>query len=123
MSHPGDLPGSEREREQVKKIYVGNLPWGASEADLRDFFSTVGEVHSVAVITDRETGRSRGFGFVEMDDGDADKAINQLNGRDMGGRPLRVNEAQDRRRGGGGGGGGGGGDRGGGGRRRWWPDQ
>src|SRR4030095_8010456 len=52
---PGDLPGGEREREQVKKIYVGNLPWGASEADLRDFFSTVGEVHSVAVITDRET--------------------------------------------------------------------
>ena len=115
MSHPGDLPGSERERDQVKKIYVGNLPWGASEADLRDFFSTVGEVHSVAVITDRETGRSRGFGFVEMDDGDADKAINQLNGRDMGGRPLRVNEAQGRRRGGGGGGGG----RDGGGRGRW----
>ena len=55
------VPGSEREN-QVKKIYVGNLPWGASEADLRDFFSTVGEVHSVAVITDRETGRSRGFG-------------------------------------------------------------
>jgi RNA recognition motif-containing protein len=120
MSHPGELPGSERERDQVKKIYVGNLPWGASEADLRDFFSTVGEVHSVAVITDRETGRSRGFGFVEMDDGDADKAINQLNGRDMGGRPLRVNEAQDRRRGGGGGGGGGRDrDGGGGGRGRW----
>ena len=118
MSHPGTVPGSEREN-QVKKIYVGNLPWGASEADLRDFFSTVGEVHSVAVITDRETGRSRGFGFVEMDDGDADKAINQLNGRDMGGRPLRVNEAQDRRRGGGGGGGGGGRDRDGGGRGRW----
>src|SRR5258706_462921 len=94
-------------------------PWSASEAVLRDFFSTVGEVHSVAVITDRETGRSRGFGFVEMDDGDADKAINQLNGRDMNGRPLRVNEAQDRRRGGGGGGGGGGRDRDGGGRGRW----
>ncbi len=104
----------------MKKIYVGNLPWSASEADLRDLFSTVGEVHSVAVITDRETGRSRGFAFVEMDDADADKAINQLSGRDMGGRPLRVNEAQDRRGGGEGGGGGGRDrDREGGGGRRW----
>jgi RNA recognition motif-containing protein len=114
MSPPGTVRGGEREN-QVKQIYVGNLPWSASEAEVRDFFSTVGEVHSVAVITDRETGRSRGFGFVEMDDGDADKAINELNGREMDGRPLRVNEAQDRRRGGGGGGGGGSG-RGG---RRW----
>jgi RNA recognition motif-containing protein len=118
MSLPGEVSGAVLRENQVKKIYVGNLPWGASEADVRDFFSSVGEVHSVAVITDRETGRSRGFGFVEMDDADADKAINELNGRDMGGRPLRVNEAQDRRRGGGGGG-----DRdrghGGGGGRRW----
>jgi RNA recognition motif-containing protein len=106
----------------MKKIYVGNLPWGASEADVRDFFSTFGEVHSVAVITDRETGRSRGFGFVEMDDDNAERAISEANGRDMGGRPLRVNEAQQRSAGGGGGGGGRGGPRGGGGgggRDRW----
>src|SRR5437899_1889547 len=115
MSHLG-VSRAVSEREQVKKIYVGNLPWGASEADLRDFISTDGEVHSVAVITDCDTVRSRGLGFVEMDDGEGDNAINQQNGSDMGGRPLRVNEAQDRRRGGGGGGGGG---RDGGGRGRW----
>lgn len=90
----------------MKKIYVGNLPWSATEADLRDLFATIGEVLSTAVITDRDTGRSRGFGFVEMEDGDAEKAISELNGRDMDGRPLRVNEAQERQRGGGGGGGG-----------------
>jgi len=89
----------------VKKIYVGNLPWSATEADLRDLFAAIGEVLSTAVITDRDTGRSRGFGFVEMEDGDAEKAISELNGRDMDGRPLRVNEAQERQRGGGGGGG------------------
>lgn len=94
----------------MKKIYVGNLPWSATDADLKDFFSSIGPVHSAAVISDRETGRSRGFGFVEMDDADAERAISDLNGRDMDGRPLRVNEAQERRgRGGGGGGGGGGG--------------
>ncbi len=82
----------------MKKIYVGNLPWSATEAELRELFSAVGEVHSVAVITDRETGRSRGFGFVEMDDSDAAKAINELNGRELDSRPLRVNEAQDRER-------------------------
>lgn len=90
----------------MKKIYVGNLPWTVTEADLRDLFATIGEVLSSAVITDRDTGRSRGFGFVEMEDGDAEKAISELNGRDMDGRPLRVNEAQERQRGGGGGGGG-----------------
>ena len=94
-----------------KKIYVGNLPWSATETDLQEFFGTIGPVQSAAVITDRDTGRSRGFGFVEMDDADAEKAISELNGRDMGGRPLRVNEAQDRRRDGGGGGGGGRGGR------------
>ncbi|MED5262408.1 MAG: RNA-binding protein [Myxococcota bacterium] len=100
----------------VKKIYVGNLPWSASEDEVREYFAGIGEVHSVAVITDRETGRSRGFGFIEMDDADAAKAIAELDGKDMGGRPLRVNEAQERQRGGGGGGrGGGGGGRGGGG--------
>lgn len=88
----------------MKKIYVGNLPWSTTEADLNDLFSPYGTVHSAAVITDRDTGRSRGFGFIEMDDGDADKAIAELDGRDMGGRSLRVNQAQERKGGGGGGG-------------------
>ena len=95
----------------MKKIYVGNLPWSATDTELRDLFSTIGTVHSVAVVSDRETGRSRGFGFIEMDEGDAEKAISQLNGREMDGRALRVNEAQERQRRGGGGGGGGGRDR------------
>lgn len=90
----------------MKKIYVGNLSFSATEADLRELFSTVGTVHSVAVITDRDTGRSRGFGFIEMDDSDAEKAIADLDGRELGDRALRVNEAQDRQRGPGGGGGG-----------------
>lgn len=90
----------------MKRIYVGNLPWSADEAALRNLFSTIGEVHSAAVITDRETGRSRGFGFIEMDNADADKAISQLNGQDMDGRPLRVNEARERTERGGRGGGG-----------------
>ena len=92
----------------MKKIYVGNLPWATTDDDLRELFGTYGAVQSSAVVTDRETGRSRGFGFVEMDDADADKAIGELDGRDYGGRALRVNQAQDKRRGGGGGGGGGG---------------
>ena len=95
----------------MKKIYVGNLPWSTTEADLRDMFGAFGEILSAAVITDRDTGRSRGFAFVELDDADADKAIAELDGRDFGGRALRVNEAQDKRRGDGGGGGGGGGGR------------
>lgn len=92
----------------MKKLYVGNLPWSTNEAELRQMFEPMGEVHSVALITDRETGRSRGFGFVELDDEAAEKAMSELNGKDMGGRALRVNEAQDkpRREGGGGGGGG-----------------
>jgi RNA recognition motif-containing protein len=80
----------------MKKIYVGNLPWSADEAGLRDLFSTIGEVHSAAVVSDRETGRSRGFGFIEMDDSDADKAISELNGRELDGRELRINEARPR---------------------------
>jgi RNA recognition motif-containing protein len=97
----------------VKKLYVGNLPWSTTEADLRDMFASFGEVLSAAVITDRDTGRSRGFGFVELDASAAEKAIAELDGRDFSGRPLRVNEAHDKRSGGGGGGGGGGG------RDRW----
>ena len=96
----------------MKKIYVGNLPWSITEAELQQFFSEFGQVESVAIITDRDSGRSRGFGFVEMADGDAEKAIAGADGRDVGGRQLRVNEAQDKRRGGGGG------DRGG--ARRDW---
>ena len=92
----------------MKKIYVGNLSWGTTEADLEKLFSSFGSVQSAAVISDRETGRSRGFGFIEMDDADAEKAIADLDGRDLDGRALRVNEAQEKRRGGGGGGGGGG---------------
>lgn len=109
----------------MAKIYVGNLPFSASEADVRTLFSQHGTVESVSLPTDRETGRPRGFGFVEMSQADAARAIQSLNGHDMGGRQLRVNEAQDKPRTGGGGrpGGGGGGFRGGGGggggRDRW----
>ena len=100
----------------MKKIYVGNLPWSTTDQELRDLFSAHGTVHSATVVTDRETGRSRGFGFVEMDANAAKEAISRLNGKDMGSRQLRVNEAQERpkRTGGGGGrdgGGGGGGGR------------
>ena len=90
----------------MKKIYVGNLPWSTTEEELQEMFSQFGSVHSSAVITDRETGRSRGFGFIEMDEADADKAIADLDGKDHGGRSLRVNEAQERQRRPGGGGGG-----------------
>jgi RNA recognition motif-containing protein len=109
----------------MTKIYVGNLPFSATDADVRNLFSQHGTVESVSLPTDRETGRPRGFGFVEMSQADASRAIQALNGQDMGGRPLRVNEAQDKPRGGGGGGGGGGyrggggGGRGGGGGGRW----
>ena len=96
----------------AKKLYVGNLPFSASEDDVRELFSQYGEVHSVSLISDRDTGRPRGFGFVEMDN--ADEAAEALNGQDYEGRSLNVSEARER--GGGGGGGGGGGHRGGG---RW----
>ena len=99
-------------------IYVGNLSYSTTEDELRDAFSQFGAVSSVNIIMDRETGRSRGFGFVEMPDGTEGKAaIEGLNLQDLGGRALTVNEArprEDRR-----GGGGGGGRRGGGGGGRW----
>lgn len=106
-----------------KKLYVGNLPWSTSSADLERMFSEYGGVRSAEVMADRETGRSRGFGFVEMeDDAAANAAIEAMNGRDIGGRALTVNEAREKtpRPGGGGGGGygrggGGGGGYGGGG--------
>ena len=101
----------------MTKIYVGNLPFSATDQDLRTLFSQYGNVVSVALPTDRETGRPRGFGFVEMAQADAARAIESLNGQQMGGRALRINEAQDKPRGGGGGGYGGGGGGGGGGYR------
>jgi len=95
-----------------KKLYVGNLPFSATEEDLRSVFERHGTVDSVNVITDRETGRARGFAFVEMsDESAANDAIRSLDDSEMGGRNIRVNEAQDRQRGGGGGGGGGRGGR------------
>ena len=98
-----------------KKIYVGNLPFSTTDAELRRLFEQHGTVESVSVIMDRETGRPRGFAFVEMSDASsASAAISTLNGRELGGRALRVNEAQERAAGGGGGRGGyGGGGRGG----------
>ena len=89
------------------RIYVGNLPFSATEDDVRRVFEEHGAVEGVDLISDRETGRPRGFGFVEMNDEDAQTAISALDGKDMDGRPLRVNEARPRepRSFGGGGGG------------------
>ena len=81
----------------MKRIYVGNLPFSATEDEVKDLFSEFGTVESVALITDRETGRPRGFGFVEMADDDAMAAIQALDGKEMGGRGLRINEARPRR--------------------------
>lgn len=103
-----------------RKLFVGNLAYSASEEDLREAFSGAGQIDSVRIVLDRETGRSRGFAFVEMaSDAEATEAINLLNGRELQGRPLTVREAEERGGGGGGGrgyGGGGGGGFGGGGR-------
>ena len=103
----------------MSKIYVGNLPFSADEESVRALFSQHGTVDSVALIKDRDTGQFRGFGFVEMPNADAARAIQSLNGKDMGGRPLKVNEAQDKPRNGGGSRNGGGPRYGGGGQRRW----
>jgi RNA recognition motif-containing protein len=108
----------------MKNLFVGNLPFSATEDELRDLFSAFGEISQVRIMTDRDTGRSRGFAFVEMaDDEAAERAIAALNGKDFGGRALTINEARPKpeRRGGfrseGGGGGYGGKRRGGGGGR------
>jgi len=100
-----------------KRIYVGNLSYQTTENDISNLFGQVGEVESVNIITDRDTGRSKGFGFVEMGNEDADKAIAQLNGSELNGRSITVNEARPREdrggnRGGGYGRGGGRGGRG-----------
>ena len=81
----------------AKRIYVGNLPYSTTEDELKDIFAQHGGVNQVDILVDRDTGRSRGFGFVEMEDADALKAIDALDGLDMDGRPLRVNEARPRR--------------------------
>jgi cold-inducible RNA-binding protein len=108
------------------RLYVGNLSYGTTELELRELFGQMGTVADAKVVMDRETGRPRGFAFVEMSSAEeALKAIEQINGRELDGRALNVNEAQERSGGGGGGGrGGGGGGRGGGGGgggggRRW----
>ncbi|WP_296303423.1 RNA-binding protein [uncultured Desulfovibrio sp.] len=79
-----------------KSIYVGNLPWSSTEEQVRDLFAEYGDVHSVKLVNDRETGRARGFGFVEMDDAAAEAAIEALDNQNFGGRTLRVNEAKPR---------------------------
>jgi cold-inducible RNA-binding protein len=107
-----------------RRLYVGNLSYNTTEITLRDAFGQVGTVADAKIVMDRDTGRPRGFGFVEMGtDEEAQNAIQQLNGRELDGRAINVNEAQERSGGGGGGGGGrgrgGGGGGGGGGRGRW----
>ena len=81
-----------------KKLYVGNLPFSTNEDEIRDLFAPYGDVQSVNLIVDRETGRLRGFGFVEMAEDGADAAMEALNGKAFGGRDLRINEAQERQR-------------------------
>jgi cold-inducible RNA-binding protein len=108
----------------MKKLFVGNIPHSTTEAELRTLFESHGKVDQVSIVTDRDTGRSRGFAFVEMaDNAEAEKAIAALNGKDLGGRALNINEARPKTdrapggpRGGGGRPGGGGGRPGGGGR-------
>jgi RNA recognition motif-containing protein len=100
--------------EMGRRLYVGNLSYGTTELELREVFGQIGAVADAKVMTDRETGRPRGFAFVEMSsDEHAKAAIAQLNGRELDGRAINVNEAQERSSGGGGGGGRGGG------RGRW----
>ena len=86
-----------------KRLYVGNLPFDATTDGIRTAFEAYGTVHDVTLVSDRETGRSRGFGFVEMDAEAAGKAMEGLNDKDFGGRNLTVNEAREKNSGGGGG--------------------
>ncbi|MCB2193335.1 MAG: RNA-binding protein [Deltaproteobacteria bacterium] len=79
-----------------KKIFVGNLPFATTSEELKETFAAYGEVLSAHVVTDRVSGRSRGFGFVEMEPAAADAAISGLNGKELGGRPLRVDQAKER---------------------------
>ena len=101
-----------------KKLFVGGLAWATADDGLRDAFERFGEIIEAKVITDRDTGRSRGFGFVTFsEDEAADKAVSEMDGTDLDGRSIKVNEAQERSPRGGGGGGGRGGSGGGGGGR------
>jgi RNA recognition motif-containing protein len=79
-----------------KKIYVGNIPFTVTETQVRDLFEQYGTVDSIAWVTDRDTGRFRGFAFIEMEDAAANSAINGLNGQDLDGRPLKIDEAKPR---------------------------
>ena len=104
----------------MKNIFVGNLSFGATEDAVRSMFEAYGTVDRVSVVTDRETGRARGFGFVEMSsDDEAERAIAALNGRELDGRALNINEARPKEDRGGGGGGDRGGGGGGGRQKRW----
>jgi RNA recognition motif-containing protein len=89
----------------VTKLFIGNLPFSATEQSVRALFEPHGAIESLALINDRDTGRPRGFGFIEMSSADASKAMQALNGKDFEGRALKVNEAQAKERSGGGGGG------------------
>ncbi len=82
----------------MAKLYVGNFPFSTTDAELRQLFSEHGTVESISMVTDRDTGQPRGFAFVQMSQADASRAIQSLNGKDLGGRALRVNEAQDKPR-------------------------
>ena len=86
----------------MTKLYVGNLPFTATEDAVRALFTPHGTVEKLSLISDRETGRARGFGFIEMSSADASRAMQALNGKDFDGRPLKINEAQERERSGGG---------------------
>ena len=92
LGHRGETP----REDALAKIYVGNLPWSATEEEIRDFFSEVGEVSSVTIVVDRETGRSRGFGFVDLETDAIQDAIAKTNGQQLGGRTLRVDQANER---------------------------
>ncbi|MCD4748643.1 MAG: RNA-binding protein [Thermoanaerobaculales bacterium] len=110
------VPGDEK-RDMSKKLFVGSLSWNTDDRGLQEAFAVHGEITEAKVITDRDSGRSRGFGFVTFEDDEAaDKAIAAMNETELDGRTIRVNVAQDKRRDGGGGGRGGGGYGGGGGR-------
>jgi len=113
-----DRQGQHKETQMGKKLYIGNLPYSVTETALRELFTQAGEVSSVSIITDRDTGQPRGFAFVEMaSDAAAAQAISQINGKSLGERSITVAEARPQRErssfGGGGGYGGGGGGRGG----------
>ncbi len=96
-SEPAEFKSRKVRIEMSKKLFVGNLSWGVDRDSLYQAFEGFGEIEDARVITDRDTGRSRGFGFVTFVDGDAGtKAMEEMNGKDIDGRPLRVNEAMER---------------------------